>query len=310
MKAISRLTLVLAVGLVLAASVQAVSANCPNSRAIFTYGTYITAPAGHVGASATFWAVGTGNPTNGSGRDAGSYVVGNWFKAFSATQYFLAGDWAICNDLVNDCVDGCVDDNPPATIQTAVAAWAQDAPAGLATKGYFAVLCTSGVWGAGADYDYTSALGVDTPMVEIPKPTFVSPPTRNVNVDVTVDVAAPALSGGVYTDSCNASTLVRGWKLYTQKANTAPGDRTRTVGWGQEAGHTAEIPILNSTGSITIPCGGNTQVFLGRSLVFDSGFETGIVGQSTAVSCSGTLSTRPDDDNFRQIRKPRTRLQK
>lgn len=300
MKVISRIAIVAFVTLVVAASVQPVSAVCGNGRLIQSFGggsQYITsgglATATSVGGN--FWALNTGNPTIGAGTDNGADTPtgnaspdDNWLR-FGGAGLYLAGNWATGS------VDGCIDtDASPAPKRTIVAITDSNPD-----SAFVKVLCQQA--DALANYNF-GALG-STTMAAIPYPKVLTS-SRVVGTSVTVSIKSPSadLADAVLADASCPATLIRGYKLYTQtipNASGAPADRARSAGWVLEG---AEVPLAQDAPPLTKSCLAGESVYVARSLVFDSGFETAHVSQSVRVPCDPSLADRPG--NFKIIKKP------
>lgn len=300
MKVISRIAIVAFVALVVAASVQPVSATCGNGRLISSFqggSQYITSAGLATAASlgGNFWALNTGIPGAGSGTDNGADApTGNastdddWLRV-SGGGLYIAGNWATGS------VDGCIDtDASPAPKRTIVAI-TDSTP----DHAYIKVLCQQ------ADILANYPLGAlgNTTMAAMPYPKVLSS-SRVAGVSVTVNVKSPAadLADVVLADASCPATLIRGYKLYTQtktNASGVPADRARSAGWTQEG---TEIPIAQDAPGLTKSCTAGQSVYVAASLVFDSGFETAHVGQDIRVPCDPSLADRPG--KFKIIKKP------
>ncbi len=308
MKAISRIAILAAVALVVAASVQPASAACSLARLIEGCAggcQYISTPGQNTtGAGGSlqgnFWGFGGGNPALLSGDDNGSIGPnGNadpanedWIKAYGALTY-IAGTWGTAG------VDGCIDNaTTPSPKRTVVLITDQD----TAGHGYWGVVCK--------EQDTTTLnypvglLGAPT-LMAIPYPRVLSS-SRVSGVSVTVNVqnAGASLGSGNVLGDPSCAGVVTGYRLYTQvRPNSAgqPTDRARSAGWTAAQAATG---INTDAASLLVPCGSDTSVYVATSLQLNSGFETPHVSEHRRVPCDPSIADRPG--NFKIIKKPDT----
>lgn len=305
---IIKVTTLMAVALVAAATAQPASALCSGARLISgCAGTckyiYIGAQGQSHGPSpalrGNFWGLGGGNPAPGLGDDNGlDEAQGNadpnidWVKSYvdsGSVWHYLGGAWS------NALVDGCVDDaTTPSPKRTVVALYDQAPslrPSSSQLAGYFAVLCNRANIYSNYDYDGTPG---DHILAPIPYPSVHASGQGSV---IVYPPAPSLLAPGIYALDPSCTNLVRGYKICSQVAGGYPSDLNRlTGGWTCGSEMTTEwttVPVP--------PCGTSQLMFLATSLVFDGGFETLFVSEPTSVSC-GLTADRPGA--FKLIKKP------
>lgn len=309
MKVISRLAALAVLPIAIAAALPA-GATC-NLPSQFASNQYWPSPGSNFAARVrgAWWALGQGNPASPGGADNGgwgpqdpSIPGGNLWLRNGGPGVYVGGDWAL-----DTRINGCIHDPPnPQPGMMVIALTDSDGGApGPNPKGYFAVACVQE--NAHANFEFGAANGgADLAMVPIPKPSITGS-SRGPAGTVDVRFAAPTIEAGVYTDGlCPATGLVRGYKLYAvvkPRNEREPISRLRTGPEGWIAASLAERP-LGSTESLTLPCSGESAIWVATSLVFDSGFEGAHLSQnSTKVECSPNLTTKPNQ--FRLIKNPK-----
>jgi len=273
-------------------------AHCENARivsAAFPPGqlSYIQTPGvepGPASASVTedlkgaFWALGAGQPTELEGDDSGSFPAlresdPGWVRWKLGEPVTFHTTWAADRGI-----DGCIDDVASEDKCVAVLLTDQDQ-----SRGYFALLATAPVFG---NYSFAQPGNAPIVLAAIPRPellgTSAQPPD---GVRASVRVASAA--SGVYVGSpaCGAG-LVRGYKVYAQavpRGAAAPTDRRRTAWSTVEGGAGPEgaALALEQATDVIVHCTGSADVYLATALVFESGFETEHLSESSSpVLCA------------------------
>ena len=248
----------------------------------------------------SFWMMGAGDPAGGSGVDSGTFPaleggVGNWVHFDPPGSARLIGSW----DL-DARIDGCTGDVPaPRCMGMLVGDQRGDV-------GYFAMLSAEA--GASGDFSFTQPSAAPIVLAALPRPTISGTTTVNpYTVQVTARVPSPP-AAGLYLDgpACDDGALV-GYKVYEQRTTrggAAPVDRTRddgdpATGWTLAAGGAgsggAPRPI-GSTSTLTLTCHTAVDIYLATSLVFESGFETPFVSQSTPPILCSSCAVDGDTD--------------
>jgi len=293
MKGIMKIGIAVAVCAVVA-SLPA-SATCgPTNNRLFNGYTYFTGTTGNqLDVLGTFWQVGNfagansgGWEANGVGSDNGPWVL------FNGTGAYLLGSWGQDSDIVGCPTSGGV---PPPVVTMA---FVVSSPAAGGGTVFFAGCATSDP--VNGNINLGTSQGGAFPAQLVPKPDITGS-TLNGTASVTVNIAAPAVPGGVVDDSgCGAGP--QAYKIYARVLNrndAAPTDRVRASGWTQVGG---PFPI-SGPASVVVNTPGTNDIYLTYSLVFADGVETEHVGaNSTVVHGGATSSNRPSD--FKIIKKP------
>jgi hypothetical protein len=315
-----KIVAVLAVLVVVAAAVQPANAACGVARNFFA-DNYIYSPGVCVsdgtypcgaGTSVTpafkgtFWHVGNGNPAIGLGNDSGIYDQSFWTPAISP-GYPLAGFNGGWNPPTIQKPDGCPDvPQPGSPAAKCMAILLEDVDSEGAPV--FALLTAPA--NAQANYDFNQGDG--TPPINLaplPKVAIVNSVRQGGGTGVALSVLldGAGLQDGLYINSsgdCAAvggggTSLIAGYRtrFKTQVSDTPPEDEN-TAGW-PDCG--SGVTPLGQPGNCSVPCAGDTNVFVSYSLVFDSGFELGIVGApSTRAECGPNLAEPGERIRVRQ----------
>lgn len=232
----------------------------------------------------SFWQLG-----NFAGANNGTWEAPNW-NLINGNGLYINGQWAADTGIV-----GC----PTPLVQVKMA-YVVSAP-GAGGGSVFAAGCalsdpqsTNFTFG-------TSASGSTLPAQQIPKATVLSS-TRNGSASVDVQVAAPAVPGGVLDEaSCNlAPQTYRVYAKVLSRGAGAPADRGRlSGGWTAVGG---PFPI-GSPATVNIPTPGTNDIYLAYGIIFNDGVETEHVGANSTVVQGGTTSSNQPND-FKIIKKP------
>jgi hypothetical protein len=281
-------------------------AGCTSGGASFSGGYFTGTDDNAAAAIGAFWAIGQYNPAPAAGQDNGTWVPNNggvadddWIRVLA--DPYLAGDWASATGVA--LADGCIQDPP--NPQPGKMAFAFSMGGAVPGTTAYAAGC---VEEAGDAFIYNAS---DRAAGIIPKPVVAS--TSRTATSVTVNLAPPALGGGIYDDgSCGLA--IGSYKVYRRSEPTngpAPVDRGRVSGgWTQVGGTFAP----NAGASVTVDCTAPADVYLAYSLIItDNGqggtgsspaqAELGHVGQNaTVVRCNSTAAIEPN--NFKIIKKP------
>jgi hypothetical protein len=307
----------LAVLVVLVAAVQPANASCGNARQffaddyIFTPGVCVTDGNYPCGAGTSvspafkgsFWHVGNGNPTIGPGNDNGAYDVSRWTPT-PDPGYPVSGfngSW-LPPDLPGP--DGCPDvPQPSSPAARCMAVLLEDVDSEGAPV--FALLTAP----ANAQFNYNFNQGAEINLAPLPKVSILNSVRQGGGngVQLTVGLDPAGLDAGMYINSsgdCAAvggggTSLIAGYRarFKTQLTDTPPEDED-TAGWPDCGGG---VTPLGQPGNCSVPCTGDTNVFVSYSLVFDSGFEMGIVGApSTRAECGPNLAQPGERIRVRQ----------
>ena len=248
----------------------------------------------------SFWMLGAGDPARDGGVDSGAFPaleggVGNWITFDPPGPARLLGSW----DL-DARIDGCLGDVPAPRCMGMLLGDQR------AAVGYFAMLSAEA--GVTGDFSFAQSNAAPIALAALPRPTISGTSTINpYTVQVTAGVpSAPA--AGMFLDgpTCDDGALV-GYKIYEQRTargGAAPVDRTRddgdpASGWKLAvggAGPNDEPRPIGSTSTLTLTCYTAVDVYLATSLVFESGFETPFVSQSTPPILCSSCAVDGDTD--------------
>jgi hypothetical protein len=224
-----------------------------------------------------FWAIGYGDPTVGAGHDnSGFPALDGWVRTSPYGLSYLEGGWD--STLGDARIDGCIDDVIPAgTGCTAILLSDLDASCSpLATEcGYFAAL-TAEALSPTAGYDFGQAGNAPILLASTPE---VRHPYGEQDQEWLPywTVQFPSLTGGLYPDPA-CEEIVSGFRLYQYRtaslaleypAGFAPGidwQPSHVIDW------IGPVPP-GQTATVQFDCDTPANVWLGYTLVFDSGFE-------------------------------------
>lgn len=231
--------------------------------------------------NATFWALGSGDPTPGAGNDSGGFSVGDWVRSYPGYPAYLRGHWA-----ADPRIDGCIDD---AELLKTVVLFSDIDP--QTQEGVFAVVELSAdrlrnyVFDPNAgDHEPSPMHGAGAPsqqairLVPIPSPTIVHASMSGPGeLEVLAHIGSVAREG-FYAAATDA--LVKGYRLFYRSQSNSPAtpdDRRRSSDWtlakplaDEQRNEAIEI---DSPLQFRIACQPGSEVRLAASLVFDSGFE-------------------------------------
>ncbi len=256
-------------------------------RYVLTPDYYFHSPQG------SFWALGWGDPLPGAGHDNGAFPAhrpgtwDGWLVGAGNTGIlaYLFGEW------VDPRVDGCVMLPPVPQPAKVVVALSDGTP----WTGLFNVSCAA--WRPWWSFDFAISLRDDIRLVPIPR--IVESRCSRDGGTVSYTLSHRPLVGGVQPGDCGTETpLVTGYRVYWRavpRGATPPAGRERGL-WDLLAG---PFPLdTNGTGSL--PYMADDDVYFATSLVFDSGFETAHVSESTFTSqCAPILADPPSNNIWR-----------
>ena len=247
-----------------------------------------------------WWNMLTGIPTIGSGNDNGSWAItgdmdaGDWMFDLGGGRMVPFGTWG-----QTDKIDGCYSTQAGfAESVNIMAVFDQDGAVGY----HAAVGVMRTPWWAD-EWDYSLSEGgahdgMDKPLMPIPRPQILSWSKDDALTTTTLTLAGlTADIPGVYHDSnLTNSHIVKGVKLYVVSGD-APVDRTRTL-WGTAVA-TYLFDGINE--SLTLACPGTYN--LAYSVMYDSSFESPIVGPHTqVVACGDALAEPGEGKKFRLLK--------
>ena len=303
MKVISKIAIVLTVGLLVSAGMSNVYAVCGATQSTTFTSNYFDAPVGQDPASTrgVFWGIGQYDPLPGVGTDNGLYPSSEWLRYTPGSGFYIAGEWA--GDVrIDNCIQGGA--NPqPARMGVA---WATSD--GITT--YFTAMCAKEDPNTAQFDTFLQIPG--QPMAAVPRPR-VTASSRSGN-QTTLTACHEPVVGGIFNQPGSGCTLTtNGFRSYYQvvpRNGAAPTQRPPTGGWILlgTAGNDA------SCASGVVTCAVDSDIYLSTTLRFDvfdgvpgsNPVELGLGSANglTKVECGPNLAT-PNDDNFRIIRKPR-----
>jgi hypothetical protein len=220
----------------------------------------------------SFWALGYGDPSLGSGNDNGSWALGQQWLRGGASGAYLAGDWS--DPRVDGCIAGRIPPGESAEVMT-VALSDTDV---FRQEGFFAVAAVGRHAMGSPEFDFSTGLQRDILFARIPLPPLGVSPTLASFAPVTAQDVAP----GFYSDGAvTQSQVIVGYRIYYHDGANVPQDRHRAA-WNV---FSPVVPLGQSYGSPQcFCCGGNsgTLSFV-VSLVFVNGFETDYVSRHRTV---------------------------
>lgn len=261
-------------------------ATCPNPRIVssiyptgqFSYvqtpGVTASASGSTVtdAASGVYWALGAGDPTEGSGHDSGGFrllsqTTGGWLRTPENYPAYIHTTWA-----ADQRIDGCID---VASESECTAVLVTDE---TEAEGYFALLTSKANRG---NYSLVQAENGQVTLAAIPTPIAVGVPVSAPGqLSLTVRVEQP--TGGLYVQEPCSAGVVSGYRIYSQargissgaaeSLKRAGGSWTLPMQGGETTG--GDPHALGDTTAVLSACSAGESVFLSASLVFDSGFET------------------------------------
>lgn len=269
--------------------------NYPSSGAC-NYYCYVVSPGESSSASivADYWALGSGNPTDGSGNDSGNY---EW-DGSGGTQAWgvkFAGGWSWSTDTENGTTDGC-----PSGSDMIVSITDQSADG---QTGYYLVTAADENTANKKDYDFGQNGGSLT-LQAIPTPTITS--SSRAGNDITVNLSWTNNLAAAYVDNNTgnaASAVVTGWSVLKQevaRGSAAPASRG-AGGWTSVHTESGSGAI---TATLTFACDtpASNEVFLALAPALDSGIVPGHVGaNSTRIECDPNMAD--PDPKFKIIKK-------
>lgn len=234
----------------------------------------------------SFWQVG-----NFANANNGTYEATNWISINGTGGAYINGAWG--NDPG---IAGC-----PTFPGVVKMAYVATSPAAGGGSVFFAG-CASSDPGSGNFAFGTTQSGATIPAQTVPKPNITSSTRAGDGSSVTINIAAPAVPGGVLDEGACALAPTS-YKVYSRvlpRNSAAPTDRGRTSGAWQQVGGT--FPI-GGPANVVVNTPGNVDVYLAYSLVFTDNVEVEHVGaNSTVVHGGSTSSNQPND--FKIIKKP------
>jgi hypothetical protein len=266
----------------------------------------------------SFWMLGNGVPgaAMGQGIDNGrfqaivlsgpGYFYYGWIRGFPYYGAYIQGpSWASSPD-VDLCPDQVVGQRCMAMVLT-------DQVNGV---GFFAFLTDEA--DASQNYDFVQPGNGPINLIQIPKPAIISSNRPNSNT-VELIVAGPSastLAAGLFLDpNCSSLGDITGYKIRSQRwdpncssfgkvaSNCVPNFDRDVSNWRDVTPGGGTVPLGQST-LIPIDCSSDANVYLVTSLVFDSGFELGLISESSSrVSCSVILA-EPEPLNRKPGRRP------
>jgi hypothetical protein len=248
-------------------------------------------------ATATFWALGAGNPTVGVGIDAGTWTQPPAAWMYYNNTYF--GGWYAAEIFAgwgrDAGIDGCIQDFP-AGICDCVLMTDQDG-----STGYFAMLSkeTDALWNAFLTQPGNDGAGNFAPiiMMPIPAPFVTNSVAVGADLQITSTVAMP--TDGIYQSGGACACGPTGFKVMIATGAAAPASRD-VAAWTEATlvgGGLQDWNAMGASVAVQTPlCEGTGDgVWLTTLLQFDSGFVSPVVsGDSTQISCDPTLADPVD----------------
>ena len=282
--------------------------NPPNC---FTYGCY--QPPLSANAQGFFWSLGTGNQALGPGDDNGTYSFGPgqgdasvWvdINYFNSGTYFwaadISGNWNLAGD-------GCVFNQGPTTGIDGTECTCLLLLDVDEDDSYFALMSNT-LDGIGNTSFYID--GSPMTLEAFPKPvitgSFRRIPTSDVELTVRVD---PPTAGLYEQNGCACGPVAyRILSQTTPRFGPPLTPQDRTSGWTEltliGGGSQPNTP-LGAEVNLEASCGAfDVDLWLAAELIFDSGYETGVVsGNGTRVECGPNIAN-PEALNRRPIELP------
>lgn len=232
-----------------------------------------------------FWSLGAGDPLVGAGIDDGAfpafenaggyYYTDGWLKSYAGYASYIYSGWA--SDFR---IDGCPDPGGCMAIQFSDQ---------VDNIGYFALLTAA----SDTQGDFYFDPGGPIVLAEIPRPFVVGMNRPDaMSVEATVAPMGSALDG-IFADPACPEALI-GSRIYSitiPNGALPPQDRNRAAGWQPETG----VVPPDESAMVTGSCVGDQDIYLTRSLVFESGFETAFVSENAIRLECGPNFTEIDE---------------
>ncbi len=229
-----------------------------------------------------FWTIGAGDPAIGLGTDNGSFLAqypGGWLNAPIASYAVYIGYNVGTADWSAGGVDGCPDSAIPAgNLCTAMLLNDQ-----FGGEGFFALLSDQADGGLNYDLD---KYGFQINLSAMPVPTIGTAIPGSGSTTVTVNPVS--VSSGLFEDpGCNSA--LTGYKVYSQNVGqlgAPPVSRDASLWTVGSAG----VETIGQDATVDVTCSTLDDLYFAVSLVFDSGFETPLLGgNSASLRCDALL---------------------
>ena len=256
--------------------------------------------------TASFWALGRGDPAVGSGIDNGAHDSGAWFTFVQEAGYFYAGEistsWGAAG--VDGCIFGAGPTPGPDGTECTAALLADE----YLGRPYVAIV--TGAIGP-TDHTWLNQPG-DAAIIlrELGSPiitgsTFLGPGQFEVSI---LPPAVPA--DALYLHPSCPAGVVTGFKVYVQQTDSSdppPTDIRRddgdpSTGWEIAEGGVrpnGEALPLGSPAAIPWECYcGSPRTWLAVSLAFDRGFETPFLSMAQMLDCTPPIFFDDDGDCY------------
>lgn len=235
--------------------------------------------------TASFWALGFGNPAVNAGVDSGSLTDESWIVPyFTSTGLGLSimGTWA-----QSQAIDGCIEGKiAPGKSSEIMIVQLADRLHYDASQFAIAAVAKTSHPDEYPRFDFSEGIGRDITLANVPKPFIVSSDDI-VPHTIRLVVSGPTttqLAGGFYSDgSVSLSEVIAGYRLYFQPLTFgAPTPDVRPdVGWTPLTG---TVPIGQLV-TVSIECT-HVYEFLALSLVYENGLESPYLSsKSTTIKC-------------------------
>jgi hypothetical protein len=240
-----------------------------------------------------FWGAGVGNPASGVGADNGSFPASEWLYIYPNYPASVLTTWA-----ASTAIDTCIDVQGPLGSRCQVTFF-QDVDT-TTGAGLFALVSTPDDPASG-DFLLDNG-GVNITMAPQAGLRILTSSRPQDGTSVNLTLMGPGegdLGAGSYLSSAPAcqgagsggaaNGLIVGYRAVTQvlPRGSAPPSDFGAGSWNMAGGNT---PIGAPT-QITVPCGGDTDVYASYVLLFDSGFQAPIVSNTTTrVECGPNVA--------------------
>jgi hypothetical protein len=234
-----------------------------------------------------FWSAGFGDPAVMAGNDSGTNSGFDLIFSPSGTlgTVDFGSPYMYFNQFFTNWgaggVDGCVNADGPTACTCFLVTTDGDNGIGYAALG-----------SKQRDVNGDFKLAANLDMRPVPNPMILSSSRNGTGVDLMVTVPAPAPESLVLDPACSGGCINNAtYRVFSiEVARNAPMPSSRDIGdWTPlSAGPTA----LGQNSMVSAACsGGDTDLYIGSVINFDSGFENANVsGNATPVQCGPTLA--------------------